>query len=267
MGGDGVAMRPARMSVADDVEDFALSPKGERALFVARGDVFSAPLKKGPTRNLTRSPGAHDKWARWSPDGSQIAFISDASGEEEVYLVAQDGTGEPEQLTDGGRAARPAMRYAPEWAPDGDRLAFSDKDGKIYVLEVASKTLTEIADDKFGMVRDYTWSPRGGHLAFSMGDHSGFDSIYVWSVGGRPSCGGSPASCSTKYEPVWGQGGDYLFYLSRREFAPQISMVEWNYAGNRNDQHLRPGAAQGCREPLRPGERRGHDRRRERRRQ
>ena len=69
---------------ANLIEDVSLSPKGERVLFCARGDIFTAPIEKGPTRNLTHSSGAHDKWPRWSPDGSRIAFISDKSGEEEV---------------------------------------------------------------------------------------------------------------------------------------------------------------------------------------
>ena len=71
----------------------------ERVLFAARGDIFSAPVEKGPTRNLTMTPGAHDKWPRWSPDGSKVAFISDKSGEEEVWLVAQDGATPAQQLT------------------------------------------------------------------------------------------------------------------------------------------------------------------------
>ncbi len=231
---DGVAMRPSRISVDDDIEDYALSPKGERALFVARGDVFTAPIENGPTRNLTRSSNAHDKWARWSPDGKKIAFISDMSGEEEVYLIDQDGSGEPEQLTRGGTAGgRPAMRYAPEWAPDGKRLAFSDKDGKVWVLEVESRKLTEIADEKYGMVRDYAWSPRGGHLAFSLADVNGFDSIYVWSVEDG-QLRRVTRELYDEFEPVWDSEGDYLFYLSRRQYAPQISSVEWNFAGNRN---------------------------------
>ena len=77
--------RPSRVSAAGLIESVGLSPKGERALFVARGDIFTAPIEKGPTRNLTHSSGAHDKWPSWSPDGSQIAFISDMSGEEELY--------------------------------------------------------------------------------------------------------------------------------------------------------------------------------------
>ena len=60
----------------------------------------------------------------WSPDGRQIAFISDKSGEEEVWLINQDGSGKPEQLTQGGKA----MRYAPEWAPDGKSLAYITRD-------------------------------------------------------------------------------------------------------------------------------------------
>src|SRR6185503_8012532 len=78
---------------------------------------------------------AHDKWPSWSPDGSQIAFISDMSGEEEVYVIAQDGLKPPQQITTGGKA----MRYQPEWSADGKRLAFSDKDGKLYVVTLADK--------------------------------------------------------------------------------------------------------------------------------
>ena len=139
---DGVAMRPAQVSVEKQVEDLELSPKGERALVVARGDVFTVPIEKGPTRNLTNSSNAHDKWARWSPDGKRIAFVSDRSGEDEVWLVDQAG-GKTEQVTTGGQA----MRFAPAWSAAGDRLAFSDKDGKLYVVALAERKTIEIADD------------------------------------------------------------------------------------------------------------------------
>jgi tricorn protease len=226
---DGLARRPSRIPVANFIEDVSLSPKGERVLFCARGDIFSAPVEKGPTRNLTHSSGAHDKWPRWSPDGSRVAFISDKSGEEEVWVVAQDGSGSAEQLTAGGKA----FRYAPEWAPDGKRIAFGDKDGKIHILTVGDKKLTEIADAKRGQIRDYVWSPRGNHLAFSMPSENGFSSIYIWSASD-----GQVRKVTDElfnaYGPAWDPQGNYLYYLSDREFAPQISGIEFNYASSRS---------------------------------
>ena len=153
---EGIARRPSRVFAGNLIESVGLSPKGERVVVSARGDIFTVPIEKGPTRNLTHSSGAHDKWPSWSPDGSQIAYISDRSGEEELYLESQDGSKPAEQITQGGTA----MRYAPEWAPDGKRIAFSDKDGKVYILTVADRKVTEIVDSPRGQIRDYTWSPK-----------------------------------------------------------------------------------------------------------
>jgi tricorn protease len=225
---DGVAKRPSRISVAGNIESFGLSPKGERALFTARGDIFTAPIEKGPTRNLTRSSGAHDKWPRWSPDGSKIVYISDATGEEELYLVGQEGKGEARQLTKNGNA----MRYLPIWSPDGERIAFSDKNGKIYVVEVESGRITEVADSKAGQVTDYTWAPDGGHLAFSLPDPTGLRSVYTWSRDGgdlRRVTGPS----FNEFEPVWDPEGKYLYYLTDRQFAPQVGSLEWNFVVDR----------------------------------
>jgi tricorn protease len=226
---DGLARRPSRVSAASNIESYGLSPKGERALFTARGDIFTLPIEKGPTRNLTHSSNAHDKWPTWSPDGSQIAFISDLSGEEEVYLVAQDGSKRPEQITKGGSA----MRYAPRWAPDGKRLAFGDKDGKLYVLTLADRIMVEIADTPRGQIRDYVWSPRGNYLAFSMAANSNnFSSIFIWSAADLQAHRVTDDMFNA-YSPAWEPQGNYLYFLSDREFAPQISQLEFNYATNR----------------------------------
>ena len=225
---EGNARRPSRVSASNLIESVGLSPKGERALFVARGDIFTAPTEKGPTRNLTDSSGAHDKWPSWSPDGSQIAFISDKSGEEELYLIPQDGSKPAEQITNGGTA----MRYAPEWAPDGKRIAFSDKDGKLFVLTLADRKIVEVTDSPRGQIRDYTWSPRGNFLAFTMANQNQFSSVYVWSASDGQLRRVTEENYNS-YNPAWDPQGNYLYFLSDREFTPQLSNIEFNYATNR----------------------------------
>jgi tricorn protease len=226
---DGVAMRPSHYPVEKFIEDASLSPKGERVLFVARGDIFTAPIERGPTRNLTNSSNAHDKWGRWSPDGHKIACISDRTGEEQVWLLDQDRSGPPQQLTTDLKA----MLYAPEWSPDGSKLAFSDKDGKLYVLTVADKRLRQIDRETRGQVNDYAWSPGGSYLAYSLSHPSGFSSIRIWSAADG-ALHQVTDEMFDSYEPAWDPDADYLYYFSEREYAPQQARKEPNYAPNRN---------------------------------
>ncbi len=228
---DGVNKRIRTTNVSGNIENYSLSPKGERAVFAARGDIFSVPIEKGSTRNLTKSSDAHDKQPSWSPDGKQIAFISDKSGEEELWLVAQDGNSAPVQLTVGGQA----MRYFPNWSPDGKSIAFSDKDGKIYIVNVADKTVKQIVDAPRGQVSDYEWSPKGNYLAFSMGGNNGFSSVYLFDI----AAGKLNKVTNELYDsnnPTFDPSGNYLYFLSDREFAPQISGVEYNFASNKSTQ-------------------------------
>jgi tricorn protease len=225
---DGVAMRPAHVAVGDSIESAGLSPKGERALIVARGDVFSVPIEKGATRNLTRTSGVHEREARWSPDGARIATISDRTGEEELWLLNQDGSGEPEQLTSSGQR----RRQGPLWSPDGKSIALSDSTGALQCVEVASKSVREVARDKGGNVGDYSWSPDSRWLAFSLQDENGFRSIWIWSAedGKLVRVTGELWNES---EPCWDPSGNYLWYLSDREYAPQMNGLEWNITSNR----------------------------------
>ncbi|MDQ2747747.1 MAG: S41 family peptidase [Acidobacteriota bacterium] len=233
---DGVYKRPRTVNAMAVFENVALSPKGERVLFGARGDIFSVPVEKGATRNLTHSSNAHDKYPRWSPDGSRIAFISDRSGEDEVWIAAQDGMSAAVQLTNGG--VTPAQRYSPEWSGDGKRLAFSDKDGKIFIYTFADKSLKQIVDAANGQINDYEWSPKGNYLAFSMNDkaasnNGGYNSVYVYDVLNNKLIRVTDPMFNSQ-NPTFDPSGDYLYYLSDREFAPQISDKEFNFAGNRS---------------------------------
>jgi tricorn protease len=223
---DEVNTRPSRVSAAGQIEGFDLSPKGERALFVARGDIFTAPVEHGYTRNLTNSSGAHDRAAAWSPDGSRIAYISDASGEEEIWTIAQDGSSKPVQMTTGGKA----QRFNPQWSSDNSRIAFSDKDGKLFVLRLSDRNVMEIADEMNGRITDYTWSPAGNSLAWSMTDSDKVtSSVYVWQASDGKVHRVTPATFN-EFSPSWDPDGNFLYYLSNRDYQPQISQNEFNYA-------------------------------------
>ncbi|MDD3643253.1 MAG: peptidase S41, partial [Candidatus Krumholzibacteria bacterium] len=119
VGSDAPETRPYLKDVSDLVTDIDISPSGKRALISARGEVFTVPLEHGPTRNLTASPGSREKDAVWSPDGTRIAWFSDASGEYEIW-IARPGTGkDPARLT----THRDGYRHTLRWSPDGKKLA------------------------------------------------------------------------------------------------------------------------------------------------
>jgi tricorn protease len=226
---DGVAARPALVNAAPRITGMDVSPKGERVVFSARGEIVTAPIEKGAPRQLTFSPGAHDREPAWSPDGRHIAFFSDETGEEELYVVPQDGSGAPQALTSGGKA----RRHRPVWSPDSKHIAFGDKDGKLFVVTVADKKLVEVADEPRGALREYEWSPDSRWLAYTLSDPDESASIHIWSAAENRSRRVT-VPLFDEFSPAWDPEGNYLYFLSTREYAPLISRIEWNYAGVRN---------------------------------
>ena len=226
---DGVATRPERLAVKDNVESVQASPGLERVLIVARGDVFTVPARDGVTRNLTRSSGAHDREAAWSPDGKLVAYISDASGEEELYVTPADGGGTARALTSGSKT----RWYHPVWSPDSARIALRDKDSRLFVVDVASRKLTQVYDDRAEAPTDYRFSPDSRYLAYSRTDDAQFQSVWVWSSADGQSRRVTPENFQAG-NPAWDPKGELLYFLSLREFHPQLSNQEFDFAGSRN---------------------------------
>ncbi len=127
--------RGAIVDVSRNITNYEIAPDGSRALFGARGDVFTVPAKFGATRNLTRTPGVHERNSKWSPDGRWIAYISDASGEDEIWIAPQDGRGAATQITTGGST----YKYQPVWSPDSRKLMWSDRQQRLHVVDIATK--------------------------------------------------------------------------------------------------------------------------------
>ncbi|MDN5924652.1 MAG: S41 family peptidase, partial [Xanthomonadales bacterium] len=216
-------------SVKDDIEGFALAANGERALFVARGDVFSVPLQHGVSLDLTNTSGAHERSASFSPDGKRVAYISDQSGEEEIWTRQADGS-DPQQLTHGNMGRLWHLLYS----PDGKHIVFTDKDGHIRIVTTSGGGAKIIAKDPDPSRGDYAFSPGGHYLAYTLTNaDSQLPQVQIYDIASGKSVRAGD-SIFNSYAPTFSPDGKYLYFLADREWAPQLSQIEWNFAANRD---------------------------------
>ncbi|MFL6280821.1 MAG: PDZ domain-containing protein, partial [Vicinamibacterales bacterium] len=215
---------PYFKNVRDNIDSYTLSPSGARALFVARGDIFSVPAKEGEIRNVTQTPGIRERGASWSPDGRWIVYLSDRSGDYDVYVRPADGTGEERKITSDGKA----WRFDPLWSPDSKMLAFSDKDHALHVLDIASGKVTDADKDEYGDIVDYKWSPDSRWLTYTKNNEAQFSSIYVYNLGDGKAYR-LTSGMTNDGNPVFDPKGRYLYFTSNRDFNLTFSALEFNY--------------------------------------
>lgn len=219
-------MRPEYVDVSGMIYDGDLSPDGKRVVFSARGDIFTVPAREGNTRNLTNSPGAHDKACAWSPDGKWIAYFSDETGEDELYLVSHDGT-ETVRLTTDGHCWRQGMA----WSPDSKKIAFSDKDNKFYYIDIASKAMVVIDESRYSGFDDYTWAPGSRYLAYSKNMENDINAIFVYDLEAGTKHQVTPGY-TNDYAPTFDPDGKYLYFLSLRSFNPVFDANQFEFVNN-----------------------------------
>jgi len=225
--GDFAARLPRFADVSDEVESFDLSPSGARALFTARGEIFTAPAKEGEVRNLTRTPDVRERDAVWSPDGRWVAYWSDSTGEYELFVRPSDGTGLARRVTTDG-ASDPTWRYVALWSPDSKRLAFGDREARLRVVEVESGKVADVDRGTFNDITDYTWAPDSRWLAYSKAVSTRNGSIWVWSRD-QGKAYRLTSDEMGEFSPAWDPKGRYLYFLSNRDFNLTFSGWEFDF--------------------------------------
>ena len=212
-------------SVSKNITDFDISPEGKRAVFTARGDVFTVPAKDGSTRNLTRTSGVREKNVAWSPDGRWVAYVSDRSGEDEIYISPHDAMGKEQQVTSGYKG----FKYSIVWSPDSKKLAWGDKDCRLWYVDINDKKSVEVDRSKHGEILNYSWSPDSKWLAYDKNAENTLSFVNLYSLADRKI---TPVTTSmtNSFAPVFDPEGKYLYFLSDRDFNEVLGNVDFEFA-------------------------------------
>jgi tricorn protease len=190
----------------------ALSPDGRKVILSARGDLFLLEPDRGVTRNLTRTPGASERRPQWNPAGGSFAYVSDATGEDQIYVSGEGADTAPVQVSRCGVGRIGSL----SWSPDGRMIGFSDHRASYHVLDVETHVAKKIFFNAYqGSIPFATasWSPDSRWLAYTLGGPSWFASVYLYSLDQDRSFRVTDGSVSAS-EPQFDPAGRYLYWVA-----------------------------------------------------
>jgi len=223
---DNPNLLPYYKNVKKFVYNATLNNGGKRVVFGARGDLFSVPAKKGITVNLTRTQGIRETAPVWSPDGKWIAYSSDKTGNNELYLLDPKCVKSSVKLTNDK-----IWKSSVTWSPDSKKVLYT-MDRKLQLLDIKTKKIITVDRDKSGNINDYSWSSDSEWITYSKSNDNGLSSIWAYSV----KKGKVLKVTNNKYNddsPVFSSCGKYIFFVSDRDFdmnfAKGFSSMEFDF--------------------------------------
>ncbi len=222
---DLVSGRSSFKNVSKDISNYEIAPDGKRALFGAHGEVLTVPAKYGEIRNLTKSSGIHERNSKWSPDGEYISYISDKTGEDEIFIQFQDGSKPEIQITTNGET----YKYDTYWSPDSEKILWADQEQRLRYVDVNTKKMVDVDHDPSTEIRNYSWSPDSKWIAYAKSGDNHLSKIFIYSVEKKKSY---PVTGDwyNSNQPVFSDDGKYLFFISQRDFNISFSQVEFDIA-------------------------------------
>ncbi len=233
---DEITLMPQDENAQKYVQNISVAPDGKRAIFEARGDLFSVPAENGPVIDLTQTSGFAERYPAWSPDGKYVAYWSDKSGEYELTLKDLTKPGSEKKLTSYG----PGFRYRLSWSPNGKMLAFIDKAMKIQIYNVDGGTTTQVDKELYyyeGALRGFSvsWSPDSRWMAYAKEQENRNTAIALFDTKDEKSTQVTSGFYSDN-SPSFDPDGKYLFFTTNRTFNPVYSDFDntWVYPNSTN---------------------------------
>jgi tricorn protease len=206
-------------TVTNEVDSFDLSPSGRRAVISTRGQILTIATERGDiTRLAPDDMVSRNQFPRWSPDGNYIAFQSDRSGRDEIWIADPEGT-TVRKITD-----LDGEKGAFLWTPDSKNLLFTAVDRKLYNYTVADGQTGVITSSEIGRVASVSVSPDSKWVAFAKQDRTLRSHVYI-----APLAGGEERHVSddsvlySENNAVWTADGQYLVFTSAESFSNGIA--------------------------------------------
>lgn len=222
--GDLPQIKSRVVDAANYISTFNLSPDGARAVFGARGEIFTVSSQNKEARNLTQTSGANELQPVWSPDEKWIAYFSDRTGEYEIYIRPSDGSGAERRITT--RAS--GYLFNPVWSPDSSKLLFTDNTQKFFYVDVNGHKPVLIDQSRNSEIFNYQWSPDSRFVGYAKANDNLFRQIHIYSLEQKKSYPVTDGRFDDR-NPVFDLSGKYLYFFSSRNYRPAF------FFGGRSD--------------------------------
>lgn len=211
-------------SMADKVDEYAVSPNGKLSAYVIRGDIYVTRNDKEDKRSVVLSEGAaRDRDIAWLNDEA-LVFVSDREGQNDLFIVTSDDPQQPNlfntlkhnmtRLTQSE-----AEEFDPVVSPDGKKIAFRQDRGTLISATVSdsgslSNQTTLLAG--WDTPSKVSWSPDSAWLAYSLSDLNFNEEVYIHAADN--SSAPVNVSMHPKYDsnPIWSPDGSKLGFVSMR---------------------------------------------------
>lgn len=216
---DRIHARP--ITIPAQLMEFSPGPTGKRIAVASRGQIFNAPSESGEIRPVVTDIGARAQSISWSPDGKWIAFVSDKTGEQNVWVAPAAGDGQSQKLTNLSQRILGSLA----WSPDSKKIVYTDNTDSIQLLDVASKALTQIDQGYYGISQP-TFSPDSKWLAYTKGEN-----YFVTNIVLKNLSSGAAHVISRRpfkdHSPEFDPTGKYLYFFSDRAISPNWDAIDF----------------------------------------